>query len=355
MAHPNARIEAPASGRPRAPRGEASGANTQGTLSARMVVRLVQLLERRGVDPRSACEAAGLSIEALRRRDGRVAFAAADRLLEGCAQRVGAGDLSLSLLDVVDDDTYDAAGLVLLSSPNLATGLRRAFAYQRLWGDGERFALSFDEDAPTGTLRFRHPGPSPLARGVLAELAFLETMRAVRGLVEPNAKATRVHFAHSLREGTPVEALEAALGARPQFDGARNELVLSRALLVAPLRVPAELVGHALEALARRALEALPSPTSLRARLRALSEESPQLFGLGVAQIAGRLRMSARTLQRRLGDEGTSWKRIVDEARRERDAALSARGASAKEITFLLGFADTSALTRARARWRARK
>lgn len=68
--------------------------------------------------------------------------------------------------------------------------------------------------------------------------------------------------------------------------------------------------------------------------------------------MARRLRMSARTLQRRLAGEATSWAEIVDDLRQKRALELGLRGATEKEITYLLGFADPSALTRARARWR---
>jgi AraC-like DNA-binding protein len=61
--------------------------------------------------------------------------------------------------------------------------------------------------------------------------------------------------------------------------------------------------------------------------------------------------MTRRTLQRRLAAEGTSWSHVVDEARRARVRELELRGAAEKEITFLVGYADPSALIRARARW----
>lgn len=60
--------------------------------------------------------------------------------------------------------------------------------------------------------------------------------------------------------------------------------------------------------------------------------------------------MSSRTLQRRL-QHGTSWGAIVDAARGEWVEELTARGASEKGITYLLGFSDPSALLRARKRW----
>jgi AraC-like DNA-binding protein len=68
--------------------------------------------------------------------------------------------------------------------------------------------------------------------------------------------------------------------------------------------------------------------------------------------VARRLGVSARTLQRRLGEQGTSFAAIVDEVRRDlarREVALGKR--SFGEIAFLLGFSQASAFDRAFRRW----
>jgi AraC-like DNA-binding protein len=68
--------------------------------------------------------------------------------------------------------------------------------------------------------------------------------------------------------------------------------------------------------------------------------------------VAGELALSGRSLQRRLELEGTSYARIVDEARRSQAVALlSAPGVSVGEVTWLLGFSEQSAFSRAFRRW----
>ncbi len=62
--------------------------------------------------------------------------------------------------------------------------------------------------------------------------------------------------------------------------------------------------------------------------------------------------LSRRTLQRRLAEQGITYKRLVDETRE----ALARRylenpQRSLTEITFLLGFSEQSAFTRAFRRW----
>jgi AraC-like DNA-binding protein len=62
--------------------------------------------------------------------------------------------------------------------------------------------------------------------------------------------------------------------------------------------------------------------------------------------------MSLRTLQRRLNDEGASYKGILDETRRELAAHYMAEShRSINEITYLLGFSEPSNFSRAFRRW----
>jgi AraC-like DNA-binding protein len=69
-------------------------------------------------------------------------------------------------------------------------------------------------------------------------------------------------------------------------------------------------------------------------------------------EIAERLHMSARTLQRKLADSGTTYKEILDETRHALALAyLSAPQSSVNEVTYLLGFSSGSCFTRAFRRW----
>jgi AraC-like DNA-binding protein len=62
--------------------------------------------------------------------------------------------------------------------------------------------------------------------------------------------------------------------------------------------------------------------------------------------------MSLRTLQRRLSDDNTTYKQVLDDTRRElaerfvRDDSLTLN-----EITYLLGFSEISSFSRSFKRW----
>lgn len=68
--------------------------------------------------------------------------------------------------------------------------------------------------------------------------------------------------------------------------------------------------------------------------------------------VAGRLRMPAWTLQRRLSDERCCFKDLIEETRREIAPTLLEQGdLSVSEIAFRLGYSEVSAFSRAFQRW----
>jgi len=66
----------------------------------------------------------------------------------------------------------------------------------------------------------------------------------------------------------------------------------------------------------------------------------------------GAVALSARTLQRRLAEQGTTFQEVVDEVRRELARKyLQDRALGVTEVAYLLGFSELSAFDRAHRRW----
>jgi AraC-like DNA-binding protein len=62
--------------------------------------------------------------------------------------------------------------------------------------------------------------------------------------------------------------------------------------------------------------------------------------------------MSSRTLQRRLGELGTSYQQILDDVRRRSARRLLSRtDLATSEVAFLLGFEEMNSFTRAFHAW----
>jgi AraC-like DNA-binding protein len=94
--------------------------------------------------------------------------------------------------------------------------------------------------------------------------------------------------------------------------------------------------------------EAVSAVSQVRAVLASrMGKELPD-----IGEIARQLAIAPRTLQRRLLAEGTSFKDLIDNTRREAAQRLLAnRSLAVAEVGYLLGFSEPSAFNRAFKRW----
>jgi AraC-like DNA-binding protein len=103
-------------------------------------------------------------------------------------------------------------------------------------------------------------------------------------------------------------------------------------------------------------LAELPPESALFSdRVRALVARELATPRLSTSWVARRMRMSARTLARRLEAENTTFFALLDDARRDRAMRLMEdRGLTLTEIAFVLGFAHVASFHRAFRRWTGR-
>jgi AraC-like DNA-binding protein len=162
-----------------------------------------------------------------------------------------------------------------------------------------------------------------------------------------------VRFQHASPDDT--RAHEQVFGCRPRFGAPVNELVLPGGAARLPLGTSDPTLGRYLEALAAARLAALPAGDPLLADLaRAVVDALPDGVP-SIQRVARKLGLSARSLQRRLGERSTRYQHVVDAVRHQAAERLLADASlPVAEVAVLLGFSDTSGFHRAFRRWTGR-
>ena len=161
---------------------------------------------------------------------------------------------------------------------------------------------------------------------------------------------TEVRFTHPAR--TQIDEYRRAFQSRVVFGAERNELIFPAWNLELPMANADPVLAAVLAEKIERLLAQFSDQPSLGSRVREwliaqLQGGSPQIDAL-----AAHLHMSERTLRRRLREEGTTFKRILDEVRRELAIGyVQERLLSTGEIAFLLRYSEPSAFQRAFKRW----
>lgn len=170
------------------------------------------------------------------------------------------------------------------------------------------------------------------------------TARPVLGLCE-------VTFAHAA--GFPREAYEELFGVPVRFDAGESALWFPPEALHVPFAGRDPVVRRYLETHAESLLAALPAAAPpLLAQVREAIVVELATSGAELSRVAKRLAMSGRTLQRRLGESGTSYQQLVDDVRSTMaQALLRDRARSIVDVAFELGYADLKGFYRAFKRW----
>jgi len=136
------------------------------------------------------------------------------------------------------------------------------------------------------------------------------------------------------------------------FGQGRTALEFDRELLDLALEGGYPALHQQAEMRVEQRLQKLPKPTGLVAAIEDRLQRRPQLLGGGVEAMAAELGMGARTLQRRLRDEGHSFAGLLGRVRyRLAVRYLEAPGADLESVSERLGFSDRRSFTRAFTRW----
>jgi AraC-like DNA-binding protein len=238
-------------------------------------------------------------------------------------------------------------GYALRTSETLGISVQRLCRYHRLLHDVAEVKLTIDGDRATLSHRLPVPGGPPRAVSEYIVAAWLITSRQAAGV---NWIPIEVRFPHPAPDNTSEH--RRLFGCTVKFGHGCSELLFSRDLLDMPFLSADPNLQAILEAQVVAMLQKLPKGEAVTDVVRRYLAGELCNGEPGLEQIAPRLHMSVRTLHRRLEDEGTSFRQVLAEVRRELAARhLSERRLAIGEIAFLLGFSEPSAFHRAFKRW----
>jgi AraC-like DNA-binding protein len=316
--------------------------------SSRVIPRVLRLLEQRGMNIRALTAELKLPSDATQREELALTPQDFDRLIAAGARALGEPLLALRLPGLLEWPSYSVGELAAHSSPTLREAFARVVRFGSLFYAHLAFACEEVGQELVLTQRLRSGGPGGRYGN---EYGLASSLFHARSLSGVHIQPRRVFFAHA----APAERREIEeyfAGSEVAFRRGQNGIAftLADADRVLPTH-DARLLATA-EQLAERALGDAPPAhdfvATLAARIRAaLPEGAPSASAL-----ARRLRLGTRTLQRRLEDQGTSFKELVDQVRR--DAALEALRDGALplfEVAQRAGFADVASFSRAFRRW----
>lgn len=317
-------------------------------MNARTVLGILASAGSLGIDVAEVCRRAGLSREVLAAPDASVPIVSAIAVWQAIEALSGDPTIGLAVASRIPTGVLGFVYHSVNASDTLREATRRAARYSRLIAGPLRIGVREQGADAMMTLGTTRPpvGELPFATVQHILLFWLRLAGgAVGGVVQPR----EVRFVHALR-GERAR-FEAAYGCPCRFEADCAEIVLPRSELDRPVLSHDPTLARWLDVQGAAQLEEherADAGARVRAAVRALLfQGEPRLN-----DVAAELRTPARTLQRRLSAEGTSFASVVDDVRRDVALRMVAEaGVPLTDVAFVTGFSEISAFYRAFRRW----
>ncbi|MGY5450159.1 AraC family transcriptional regulator ligand-binding domain-containing protein [Agarivorans sp. MS3-6] len=145
----------------------------------------------------------------------------------------------------------------------------------------------------------------------------------------------------------------AIFGENLSFNDTQNRLSFSSKLLEHPITTGNRYLKSVMAKSASEALDSIKHPQKIKNQVaEIIGEHLTEGHIIRVDDLSAQLHMSRQTLYRRLEQEKTSFVAIVDQIRKKRAATLIRAGKlTILEISYSLGFSDSSSFHKAFKRW----
>lgn len=254
--------------------------------------------------------------------------------------------IGLKLTVETDTSVHPPAIMSAFFARDYRDGLHRLARFKRLCTPEE---LSVAESGGESRVAVRWLHADKAEPDAAADVTFAAILELGRRGTGRHIRPLRVEM---VRQGPVSEAHRGYFDAPVRTGCPQNALVLNRDDL------DLAFAGHNPELLAMlepalaASLAEIEAQSSLADQVKILIKRRIASGKPEVADVARELGMSERTLQRRITEQGSSYRGLLDEARQELGRHLLSDGQNGiDEIAFLLGFQDTSSFYRAFRSW----
>ena len=317
-------------------------------VSAAILYDAAQQLEQRQIDPQILFDKAGISLAATKDPYQMVSLPKYTRLLELAARATELPALGLELGARQDPSKWGAFGYVILNSPSVGAALKNIATFLKTTQHGTRIVYVRQRHVFGIEYSILHPSVTHKSQDAEFSMAFVKNV--VDRLCEWRVSPEVVHFEHAPLSEMAV--YEKALGVVPYFDQPANKILFpktveDRTVRSADLHLFPIIRQHLVDM-----AKSVPDDFDLVATVSYHIRQALPGGQCTLEDMATVLAVGVRTLQRRLMERGTSFTQLLDQIRRELAFHhVETTTMEIKEISFLLGFTDTSAFIKSFKKW----
>jgi AraC-like DNA-binding protein len=309
---------------------------------------LIEAIEAAGGDPDPILRSRGLDRSIFAKPDGFIASSDFAGILEETVRATGDDCFGLHFGESYNPKNVGPVTYVVLNSPTIAVAFQNAGRYLRV--HNEAATVSFSIEGRWAYARHLLSNLATEAARQHNEYSLAVGLSMIRLMVGSQWAPVEVQFAHEAPRETSEHVR--VFGAPVSFGYAANALVVEREFVERQVPAADERLYPVLRRYLDRVLKEMPREDALLASVRRVVGESLRDGDPKLRQVAGKLAVSPRTLQRQLKEYGVDFKALVDDTRRRFSLNyLRDRKNTLTETAYLLGYSEVSAFNRAFKRW----
>ena len=306
------------------------------------IARYADVATELGLDPHAMLRRLDIDPRILTQPDFRIPSEKVVELLERSAEASGCETFGLRMALSRQLADYGPVSLLFAHQPTLRDALGAMMRYQRMLNEA---LLVHVDDGPDDLVTVREEivtgAPAPARHAY--ELAVGTLFTVFGGPVGPRLRAQSVHFSHEAPADLSLH--RQIFRQAPVFLSSFNGFITRRVDVDSPNPTASAALAQHAEVFIR----SLPyaEHVSLTVEVQKAIHVLLPYNGASMTEVAGRLGLSERTLQRRLAEEGADYTSLLNEVRREYALRYLANlRIPVAEVAGLVGYGRETSFTR---------
>lgn len=315
-------------------------------ISIPIVQQLLRYLQSRGIEEEHLFRDVGFDLELLSHPEKKVPLTLYNALQQKAFLLADDQFFGMHLGEHVEISTFSILGYMMMNCATIGEAIKKIEGYERIIGRIDRYTVPMGG----GRLKTVYPADSviePRNRHFI-ESVFSSVFTFMSKITGRKITPRSIGFTHP--SPGPTEEYQRVFACPVFFEQEENYYTLEHTDL--DLKIDGanpDLLAY-FEEYARQ-LNSYDDSGDYSRKTRDIIAANLDRRKICVEDVAAELHMSKRSLQLKLEEEGTVFRSLLEKIRREAAERSLRRGHSIDEITYLLGYSESSTFCRAFKRW----
>ena len=319
------------------------------TVSVGLVKTFMMPASEKGVSKSQLLKAVDLRESDLENDEKRLPCIVLSKMLKAATDLSGDENFPLYSGQQAQAADFSVLGHLIYNSPTIRDAYKIGFRYGHALGEGLEFDYTEDQDYARIIIRIADPAVLDYRRYVMDNFT-AKLVASVRLLLQKKANPVAVHLGHPAPASTAAH--EDFFQCDLHFNAEYDQVIWDKAIVDEPILTANPALFQVFEKFVEDIVARIDQDEPLSRRVSRLILAQLKDNEATIDAVSAKMAMGVRTLQRKLRLEGSSFKELLANVRKEIAIYhLSRNILSITQISYALGFSEPSVFHRSFKKW----